>query len=304
MRRSVLAALTGEGMSLLSTASASLVYVACAALAGSLSVGGVVAAVQLAARVYSPFLVAVSAAITAQPALAALGRIAEAFPDVPCRGGVELSAAPRTIELRGLSFRYEDGRPLLGGLTATLARPSLVVVRGPNGSGKSTLLRILLGELSDWEGEVLVDGVLLGGVSSESWRFHCAAVRQRPFLLNASLRENVLLGSEDASEGAYRVALAASGLSEVAARLPEGDATPVGPAGSLLSGGERQRVAIARALLRGADVLLLDEPATGLDPAAKASLRDLLTRLARERLVVVVDHEGVFDSVADQVIDL
>lgn len=65
-----------------------------------------------------------------------------------------------------------------------------------------------------------------------------------------------------------------------------------------------QRAAIARALLCGADVLLLDEPATGLDPAAKASLRDLLTRLARERLVVVVDHEGVFDSVADQVIDL
>lgn len=129
VRRSVLAALTGEGMSLLSTASASLVYVACAALAGSLSVGGVVAAVQLAARVYSPFLVAVSAAITAQPALAALGRIAEAFPDAPRRGGIELSAAPRAIELRGLSFRYEGGRPLLGGLTATLARPTLVVVR-------------------------------------------------------------------------------------------------------------------------------------------------------------------------------
>ena len=304
MRRSVLAALTGEGMSLLSTASASLVYVACAALAGSLSVGGVVAAVQLAARVYSPFLVAVSAAITMQPALAAIGRIAEAFPEPLRRGGVELTAAPRTIELRNLAFRYEDGRPLLGGRTATLSRPSLVVVRGPNGSGKSTLLRILLGELSGWEGEVLIDGVSLGSISPESWRSRCAAVRQRPFLLNASLRENVLLGTEDASEKAYRAALSASGLDEVAARLQEGDATPIGPAGSLLSGGERQKVAIARALLRGADVLLLDEPATGLDPAAKASLRDLLSRLARNRLVVVIDHEGVFDGVADSVITL
>lgn len=304
VRRSVLAALTGEGMSLLSTASASLVYVACAALAGSLSVGRVVAAVQLAARVYSPFLVAVSAAITVQPALAALGRIAEAFPESPRSGGVELAAAPRTIELRNLAFRYEGGRPLLGGLTATLSRPSLVVVRGPNGSGKSTLLRILLGELFGWEGEVLIDGVSLGSISPESWRSHCAAVRQRPFLLNASLRENVLLGTEDSSEKAYRAALSASGLCDVSARLPEGDASPVGPAGSLLSGGERQRVAIARSLLRGADVLLLDEPATGLDPAAKASLRDLLARLARECLVVVVDHEGLFDDVANQVIDL
>lgn len=304
VRRSVLAALTGEGMSLLSTASASLVYVACAALAGSLSVGRVVAAVQLAARVYSPFFVAVSAAITVQPALAALGRIAEAFPESPRSGGAELAAAPRTIELRNLAFRYDDGHPLLGGLTATLSHPSLVVVRGLNGSGKSTLLRILLGELSGWEGEVLIDGVSLGSISPESWRSHCAAVRQRPFLLNASLRENVLLGTEDSSEKAYRAVLSASGLSDVEERLPEGDASPVGPAGSLLSGGERQRVAIARALLRGADVLLLDEPATGLDPAAKASLRDLLARLARERLVVVVDHEGLFDDVANQVIDL
>lgn len=304
VRRSVLAALTGEGMSLLSTASASLVYVACAALAGSLSVGRIVAAVQLAARVYSPFLVAVSATITVQPALAALGRIAEAFPEPPRRGGAELTAAPRAIELRNLAFRYEGGRPLLGGLTATLSRPSLVVVRGPNGSGKSTLLRILLGELSGWEGEILVDGVPLGNVSPESWRSHCAAVRQRPFLLNTSLRENVLLGTEDSSEKAYRAALSASGLCDVSARLPEGDASPVGPAGSLLSGGERQRVAIARALLRGADVLLLDEPLTGLDPAAKASLRDLLSRLARNRLVVVIDHEGIFDGVADSVITL
>lgn len=304
VRRSVLAALTGEGMSLLSTASASLVYVACAALARSLSVGRVVSAVQLAARVYSPFLVAVSAAITAQPALAALGRIAVAFPESPRSDGAELTAAPRAIELRNLAFRYEGGRPLLGGLTATLSRPSLVVVRGPNGSGKSTLLRILLGELSGWEGEILIDGVSLGSISPESWRSHCAAVRQQPFLLNASLRENVLLGTEDAGEEAYRAALSASGLCDVAARLPEGDATPVGPAGSLLSGGERQRVAIARALLRGADVLLLDEPATGLDPAAKASLRGLLVRLTRKRLVIVVDHEGIFDGVADRVINL
>ena len=135
----VRSALTGEGMSLLSTASASLVYVACAALAGSLSVGRVLAAVQLAARVYSPFLVAVSAAITVQPALAALQRAAEAFPEPLHGGGIELVSPVQSIEVRNLSFRYGEGaRPLLGGLTATFQCPSLVVVRGTNGSGKST----------------------------------------------------------------------------------------------------------------------------------------------------------------------
>lgn len=305
VRQSVLAALTGEGMSLLSTASASSVYVLCAALAGALSVGQVIAAVQLVARVYSPFFVAVSAALTVQPALAALSRVADAFPERPRRGGTRLAEAPREIEVRGLSFCYgTEGRPLLGGLTATLTRPSLVVVRGPNGSGKSTLLRILLGTVDGWEGEIAVDGVPLQMISPDSWRARCASVQQRPFMANASLRENVLLGVEGVGEAAYRRALAASGLDEVVARLPRGDASLVGPGGSLLSGGERQRVAVARALVRGADELLLDEPSTGLDPAAKVSLRDLLARLARERLVVVVDHEGLFGAVADRVIEL
>ena len=211
------------------------------------------------------------------------------------------------LETKNLKKYYGKGDTqvkALDGVDLSVEDGEFVAIVGTSGSGKSTLLRILLGELSGWEGEVLIDGVSLGSVSPESWRSHCAAVRQRPFLLNTSLRENVLLGTEDSSEKAYRAALSASGLCDVSARLPEGDATPVGPAGSLLSGGERQRVAIARALLRGADVLLLDEPLTGLDPAAKASLRDLLSRLARNRLVVVIDHEGVFDGVADSVITL
>lgn len=240
-----------------------------------------------------------------QPALAALLRVVEAFPERSCHGGTELAGTPREIEVRDLSFRYgTEDRPLLGDLTATLTRPSLVVVRGPNGSGKSTLLRILLGTIGGWEGEVAVDGVPLETISPDSWRARCASVQQHPFMANASLRENVLLGVEDAGEAVYQEAIAASGLGEVVVRLPGGDASLVGPGGSLLSGGERQRVAVARALVRGADVLLLDEPATGLDPAAKAFLRDLLASLTRERLVVVVDHEGLFDAIADQVIEL
>ena len=229
VRRSVLAALTGEGMSLLSTASASLVYVACAALAGSLSVGRVVAAVQLAARVYSPFLVAVSAAITVQPALAALGRIAEAFPEPPRRGGVELTAAPRAIELRNLAFRYEGGRPLLGGLTATLSHPSLVV-----GEGSQRLRQV------DPAQNPARRNFPAGRAKSSSTAFRLGASRRSPgartvppcgsgpSCSNTSLRENVLLGTEDSSEKAYRAALSASGLCDVSARLPEGDATPWG----------------------------------------------------------------------------
>lgn len=309
VRQSVLASMTGEGMKVLTTASAALIYVVCGLLMGdsSLSLGQIVASVQYASYLYSPFLVAVSVSISVQPALAALGRIAEAFPPSPAAQGkhVEIEGVPQRIEVRDLSFRWDDGdRPLFGGLSATLVRPSLVLIKGRNGSGKTTLAEILLGSVRGWSGSIRVDGVPLESISPESWRKCCTTVSQHPFLLNASIRENVTFGMEGVSESEYETVVRLAGLDEVVDRLPEGDRTEVGPSASKLSGGERQKVAIARALLRGASILLFDEPASGLDAHAKERLVQLLVNLARDRMMVVIDHEGLFDGVASSVISL
>lgn len=309
VRQTVLAAMTGEGMKVLTTASAALVYVACGLLMGDagLSLGQVVASVQYASYLYSPFLVAVSVAVSLQPAFAALGRISEAFPsDAPARGAcATLQAAPKKIEIQGLDFTWPgQDRALFGGLSATLARPSLVLVKGGNGSGKTTLAKILLGSITGWSGAILVDGVPLGSIEPDSWRAHCSAVSQHPFLLNASIRENVTFGFEGAGEKDYERALRLAGLVEVIERLPEGDRTVVGPSASKLSGGERQKVAIARAILRGASILVFDEPASGLDVPSKSRLLELLVGLAQDRLVIVIDHEKLFDDVASVVIRL
>ncbi len=309
IRQTVLAAMTGEGMKVLTTASAALVYVVCGLLISSstLSLGQIVASVQYASYLYSPFLVAVSVAISIQPAFAALGRIAETFPPAsPDQSSrIRLEAEPSKIEIRDLRFRYGNGdRTLFNGLNATLMRPSLVLVKGSNGSGKTTLAKVLLGSLTGRTGQVLVDGTPLESISPDSWRAHCSAVSQRPFLLNASVRENVTFGIEGLSEQDYDAAVHLSGLDEVIARLPQGDQTEVGPSASKLSGGERQKVAIARALVRGASILLFDEPASGLDAASKSGLVKLLAALAQDKLVITIDHGDLFDEVADSVICL
>ncbi len=309
IRQTVLAAMTGEGMKVLTTASAALVYVVCGLLmsTSALSLGQIVASVQYASYLYSPFLVAVSVAISIQPAFAALGRIAETFPPVSSGqdSRIRLETEPSKIEIRDLSFKYDGGdRTLFNGLNATLTRPSLVLVKGSNGSGKTTLARVLLGTATGWTGQVLVDGTPLESISPDSWRAHCSVVSQHPFLLNASIRENVTFGVEGLGKQDYEAAVRLSGLDEVIARLPQGDQTEVGPLASKLSGGERQKVAIARAIVRGASILLFDEPASGLDIASKNSLVKLLATLAQDKLVIVIDHECLFDKVATPVICL
>lgn len=309
VRQTVLAAITGEGMKVLTTASAALVYIVCGLLMfdSRLSLGQIVASVQYASYLYSPFLVVVSVSISIQPAFAALRRIAEVFPPISSSHDerAEIKAEPKKIDIRGLSFKWDDGdRTLFEGLDATLERPSLVLIKGRNGSGKTTLANILLGFMRGWTGSILVDGMPLESISPDSWRMHCSAVSQHPFLLNASVRENVTFGIEGVSEEDYISAVHLSGLDEVIDRMPEGDRTEVGPSASKLSGGERQKVAIARAILRGASILLFDEPASGLDALSKNRLVELLVTLAEDKMVIVIDHEGLFDAVASSVIRL
>lgn len=144
----------------------------------------------------------------------------------------------------------------------------------------------------------------LDSISLDSWRACCAAVSQHPFLLSASVKENVTFGFEGLGEKDYQAAVRLAGLDEVIARLPQGDQTEIGPSGSRLSGGERQKIAIARALVRGASILVFDEPASGFDAQAKARLVALLATLTKDKLVIVIDHERLFDKVSSSVINL
>jgi thiol reductant ABC exporter CydD subunit len=215
----------------------------------------------------------------------------------------DLAAA--TITVSGLVVRY-PGRsdPALDGASLTIAPRELVALTGPSGAGKSTLLSVLLGFVAPAAGGVRVGGVDLDRVDLDAWRDRIAWVPQRPHLFATTIRENVRLGREAATEQEVLAAVDAAGLAPVVARLPHGLDTLLGERGAGLSAGERQRVAIARALLRDAPLVLLDEPTAGLDGATEAEVLASLRRLVAGRTVLLVAHRPQLVAMADRVVHL
>jgi ATP-binding cassette subfamily C protein CydC len=192
----------------------------------------------------------------------------------------------------GVTVRYrEAAAPALDGVTIELPQGRRVAVVGPSGAGKSTLLGVLTGAVRPSAGTVTLAGEplsayhperlarLVGGLSADAHVFH------------ATVRENLLLGRPDATEGDLAAACAAAGLHDWVRRQPDGWDTVVGEDGGQLSGGQRQRLALARALLADPAVLVLDEPTEGLDPAtADHVLRSAIASVPPGRTIVLVTH--------------
>lgn len=194
---------------------------------------------------------------------------------------------PVAVTLQGVGVRFPDApRETLADVNVTIHAGERVVISGPSGAGKSTLLHLLAGFLPADHGTITIADAPPPGAGGIAW------VGQRPWLFHGSLRENLLLADPDADDARLNAALAAADLGDVVARLPAGLDTPLGEDGFGLSGGQASRLALARALLRGAPLLLLDEPTAGLDAESRNRVLATLKRLAdRRRTVLLVSHD-------------
>lgn len=196
------------------------------------------------------------------------------------------------LEVRDIRFSY-DGRPVLDGLSLSVAAGELVGVVGPNGSGKTTLLKLVTGVLSPDTGAVLVDAVDMADLGSRERARQIAIVPQDPQLpMGFSVVDLVLMGRNPhlgllqwEGERDLQVATAAMEQTNVAHLA--------GRTLSKLSGGERQRVVVATALAQQAPVLLLDEPTSNLDLAHQTGVMELVRRVQSERdgAVMVAMHD-------------
>ncbi len=196
------------------------------------------------------------------------------------------------LVLEGVTVRRGDV-PVLHDLCLEVEPGQLVVVQGPSGAGKSTLLDLVAGFVASESGTVAWNGLDARGLTLASRRAHLALVDQEPWLGAGTIAQAIALGRPDATDDDVAAAAAAVGL-ELPLDLRVGDG------GRAVSGGERQRVALARAVLRGAPLLLLDEPTASLDTESEARFLATLDRLAGERAVLLVSHRPGPLALADR----
>ena len=232
---------------------------------------------------------------------------AEREPETPIRVPAVpalVDAAP-TIHVRDLAVRYpRRDRPALDALSFDAGANQLTVLAGESGAGKSTLVSVLLRFVQPSGGAVDADGLDIESFEATDWRHSIAWLPQQPHLFDGSVAANVRLGNPGASDAEVRAALRAAVVDAVVDALPDGLATSLGEGGARLSGGEVARIALARALLRGAPVLIVDEPTAHLDPATAARVRGALLDARRTSTVLAVSHDQELAELADHVVTL
>src|SRR3954451_1443211 len=180
----------------------------------------------------------------------------------------------------------------------------LTVLSGACGAGKSRLLDLLAGLLRQEDGEILIDGKVLGPSELLEWRRGVGYLTQEPFLFHDTIRANLLIADPQADDAAIEQALMAASAAEFVQRLPQRLETVVGDRGALLSGGERQRLALARALLRKPALLILDEPTSALDQQVQQSVLEAIERLKGQTTIILVTHRPERVQSPDHVLTL
>jgi thiol reductant ABC exporter CydC subunit len=212
----------------------------------------------------------------------------------PVEDPAEAIAVPEgTQSLRALGIWAgypQSKQPVLRGVDVDLSPGRRVAVVGRSGAGKTTLADVLVRFLPYEAGDVTLDGIPLARFAGDDVRRVVGLVDQDPHLFATTLAENLRIGRRQASDSELVAVLERVGLGDWLKGLPQGLATHVGRFGGSLSGGQRQRVAVARALLADFPVLLLDEPAEHLEPAAADALTADLLGLTEGRSTLLITH--------------
>jgi ATP-binding cassette, subfamily B, bacterial len=206
-------------------------------------------------------------------------------------GAPDLPRITNDITFDHVTFQYEGAlEPVLDNLSLKLTAGKSIAIVGPSGSGKSTLLNLILRLYVPDEGRVAIDGVDIRKVTRESLRRSMAVVFQENMLFNMSIRENIRLGKEGATDADVEDAARKAEIHRYIMSLPQKYDTVVGERGDTLSGGQRQRIAIARAIIRNPSVLLLDEATSALDQTTEAAINRTLLKVARGRTMIWSTH--------------
>ena len=194
------------------------------------------------------------------------------------------------IEFDRVNFSYDGGQPVLEDLSLRIEPGQLAALVGPTGAGKTTIASLLPRFYDITSGEIRIDGTDIRRFKIKSVRRQISFVLQEALLFRAPVWQNIAYGKPEATHDEVVHAAKLANADEFIERMPDGYDTMIGERGVTLSGGQRQRITIARAIIRNAPILILDEPSSGLDPAAEKLVFDALENLMAGRTSIVIAH--------------
>lgn len=295
------------------------------ALRGQLEAGAVVSLALLLTRLYSPLTSLASARVDVMSAMVSFERVFEILDLKPLIAekpdAVDVPEGPASVEFRSVDFAYPSadkvslasleevagldtrgGATVLHDVSFRVEPGRMTALVGSSGAGKSTIAQLLPRLYDVDSGAVLVGGVDVRDLTTDSVRATVGMVTQDGHLFHESVRANLLLARPDATEADLWDVLRRANLESLIESLPDGLDTVVGERGYRLSGGERQRLTIARLLLAQPRVVILDEATAHLDSTSEAAVQDALGEALEGRTAVVIAHRLSTIRAADQIL--
>lgn len=219
-------------------------------------------------------------------------------------GSSSLTNRGYDIEFDHVGFAYNSGETVLRDVSFTAKQGEVTALVGPSGGGKTTVSRLAARFWDTDKGKITVGGMNIAGIDPETLLSLYSIVFQDVTLFNNTIMENIRIGRKDASDKEVLAAAKLANCDEFASKLPNGYDSMIGENGCELSGGERQRISIARAFLKNAPIILLDEATASLDVENETLIQAALSRLIKEKTVLVIAHRMRTVSGADKVVVL
>lgn len=205
------------------------------------------------------------------------------------------------IELKNISFAYEEGKPILDGVSVIFPKGSKTAIIGRNGSGKTTIINLLTRLYEPENGQILLNGTNIADMSLQAYREMVSIVSQQIYLFNDSIRNNICLYKQ-VSDAMLKIACRDSGLEDFIKEVSLDYV--VGQNGAMLSGGQKQKIALARALIHDKPIIIFDEATSNTDAYSEQQINALLHTGLRDKTVIVITHKKEVLSEVDQIVVL